>query len=68
MKQHSLDPAFYPTSAAFLGAGLIAWVVGYGLKPLAVAGCTVLVLRQIYRNVETNGRPLAIYPPSRHAN
>lgn len=47
-----LDGVLAPLTFTYLGVGVILWVVGCGLKPLAVAAVSILTLRWVYNNIE----------------
>lgn len=50
-----LDELLHVLAALYLGTGAIAWLAGCGLKPLAVAGASVVVLSRVYKNLASHG-------------
>jgi len=61
-----LDAILLPLTFAYLAAGVGAWFVGYGVKPLLVALGTIPVLGKVMGNLEERGSPapgMKIYQP-----
>lgn len=54
-----LDDTFYPLALAFMGAGLLCWLVGYGATALVAAGGALYCLKHVFAGLEALGDPLA---------
>jgi hypothetical protein len=44
-----------PVALVYLGAGLIAWIVGFGVGPLLVLGVSTIAIAKFYRKLEEHG-------------
>jgi hypothetical protein len=57
-ESNELDGVFLPLAAAYVGAGVLAWLVGYGYKPLLVSILSLFGVRQVFNNLEDHGTPI----------
>lgn len=54
-----MDDVFFPMSLAYMTAGAIAWLVGYGVTPLITVGVVLVLLKAIFNRITELGTPLA---------